>query len=540
MNIIFYILSQKLSRVGKILRGKKLAPKIVFAAFVLIFFLIGIAEFFGFLRAFRFLSGQEFFGPPLTLFVLEQFLLFVFVLFILSASISGFFIYFRSSDIPLLLSAPVGARTIFSLKFAEMTAISSWPLILLGIPLVLAIGMGTKAGVPFFIFAFFALAAFLFFSSALASLVIFFAGYFFKCVPKFLSVCASAAVLLGGGYGLVQVMVPRSATLSAIFEAANLESSVATTVFIEHMFFWWPSHWVALLIFSASFDMERAFFILSGLIVFAAVFSMLAFFVGSAAYPFLLLILRESIFYARGRMRGSRDDTRTRAGVRSFPKIFFHPAGAIVEKDILLFIRNYQELAKSGFILFLLFIYLAAIASTGDRIGRFVEAEGVVLALHLIAISYFVTTLSLQFVFPSVSLEGRGSWIVWSSPVNRKYVYIAKYFFWSALLFFVMEASMLFTAPFVGLSGFAAGVASVFLLLLVLIIVSVSLAFGTLFPDFHESNVDRLAPSAGGLMTTFTSLALGLFLGVMFFLVAGGAGDGPPPVFFLLVGGGVG
>ena len=473
MNIIFYILSQKLSRVGKILRGKKLAPKIVFAAFVLIFFLIGIAEFFGFLRAFRFLSGQEFFGPPLTLFVLEQFLLFVFVLFILSASISGFFIYFRSSDIPLLLSAPVGARTIFSLKFAEMTAISSWPLILLGIPLVLAIGMGTKAGVPFFIFAFFALAAFLFFSSALASLVIFFAGYFFKCVPKFLSVCASAAVLLGGGYGLVQVMVPRSATLSAIFEAANLESSVATTVFIEHMFFWWPSHWVALLIFSASFDMERAFFILSGLIVFAAVFSMLAFFVGSAAYPFLLLILRESIFYARGRMRGSRDDTRTRAGG--------------VEK-------NFQELAKSGFILFLLFIYLAAIASTGDRIGRFVEAEGVVLALHLIAISYFVTTLSLQFVFPSVSLEGRGSWIVWSSPVNRKYVYIAKYFFWSALLFFVMEASMLFTAPFVGLSGFAAGVASVFLLLLVLIIVSVSLAFGTLFPDFHESNVDRLAP----------------------------------------------
>ena len=219
---------------------------------------------------------------------------------------------------------------------------------------------------------------------------------------------------------------------------------------------------------------------------------------------------QESVFHAR---TANHIREKTLAKKTGFPILFKKGAGAILEKDIISFARNYQQISRAGFVLFLLVIYLAAIVSAGKRIGGLAEAEGIVLALHLIAISYFATTLALQFVFPSISLEGRGAWILWSSPINRKKIILGKFLIFSAILFAIMEMLLLATASSLELSSLSLLISSIMLFLMVLAITAVALGLGTIFPNFHESNVDRLSTSTGGLCTTFIGLLYGLFMG---------------------------
>src|SRR3990167_5074225 len=119
MAIILFLLKHKFSYIGKILSGKPRAPKFFFFSFILVFLLVMAGEFFGFLRAFSILKNQEFFGPPLTLFVLEEFFLLVFALFILSALITGFYIFFKSADLSFLTQFPIKPKILFRLKFLE-------------------------------------------------------------------------------------------------------------------------------------------------------------------------------------------------------------------------------------------------------------------------------------------------------------------------------------------------------------------------------------------------------------------------------------
>jgi len=171
------------------------------------------------------------------------------------------------------------------------------------------------------------------------------------------------------------------------------------------------------------------------------------------------------------------------------------------------------------FILFLLLIYLVAIVGAEKRIGRFLDNEGLIFALNLTIIAYFATTLSLRFVFPSISLEGRSAWIIWSSPVSRAYIFWEKLLLYGVLFFALTEFLLFITASSFNLSSSALLVSSIFLFFIVMTITSLSLAVGTIYPDFHETSADSLATSAPGLAVTFISLLYGVFMGIINFRV---------------------
>ena len=205
MDIVFYILKQKFSLPGKILKSKETAPKIVFFAFLGIFCAVALAEFFGFFRAFRLLQGQEFFGPPLTLFVLEEFFLFVSVLFVLSFLIAGFFIFYKSSDFRFLLSLPIPPRDLFILKYLESLLVSSWPIVFLGIPMTLAYGFGTGAGIIFYFLALFVSLFYVLFLSLISAFLCFVFGFFYKRVSVPVTFFLTAVFIFAIGYFLALV-----------------------------------------------------------------------------------------------------------------------------------------------------------------------------------------------------------------------------------------------------------------------------------------------------------------------------------------------
>lgn len=514
MTVVFYILNQKFSFIGKILRGNKLSPKLVFFAFVLIFAAVMSGEFLGFLRAFNFLKNQEFFGSPLTLFILEEFFLLVFALFILSSVISGFYVFFKSADLEFLTQFPIKPGVLFRIKFFENIIISSWPLFVMGFPLILALGVSRGSGIAFYLVALLVFAVFAYFSSSVAALIDFAVVKLFRIFQRMLFKLSAVAALFASAYLLTSVLVPDSSVLNRIFQAENIDESIASVRLIEYKFRLSPSHWAVSAIYSGNRDLPRALKYLFSISAAAALLYILVNKVAGKLYSACLFSLRESVFYASSSVPKT-DVPRKKPVGKLTAYLLSRRELTFSAKDFIIISRNYQTVAKAGFILFLLLIYLAATVGIGKRIGRFTEVDGFVSAMHLAIIAYFANALSLQFIFPSISLEGRGAWILWSSPTDRRRIFFSKFLFFGSAIFAVTEILFLTAAFSLGFNAVSIILSSLFLLLLIAAISAMSLFLGTYYADFHESNVDKLATSAGGLIATFFSLAYGLFAAIV-------------------------
>src|SRR3989338_569401 len=233
---------------------------------------------------------------------------------------------------------------------------------------------------------------------------------------------------------------------------------MVSSLHIESLFFWLPSHPVALAIFSSESDIYQSLNQILVLVLLTAAAGGIMLFLKKFLYGQLLLNWQEGLYYARTEESSAFLKRAYRR--RSFPLFFRGKIGAWLEKDIFSFVRNYQEISRAGFILFLLLTYLVAIVGAEKRIGRFLDNEGLIFALNLTIIAYFATTLSLRFIFPLVSLEGRAAWILWSSPIDRGKLFLGKFLIFGSILWLAMEALLFFTTSLLGLSLFSLAVAS--------------------------------------------------------------------------------
>lgn len=113
-------------------------------------FILGMMGFF-FIRVFGFLYYQQEFPFYFKLFLCEKILtmtfLTMFMMLILSSLISTLNIFFLSRDLPLLLSSPLKARTVFTWKAIEVGASSSLMVIFFSLPVLFAYAFYFASGV---------------------------------------------------------------------------------------------------------------------------------------------------------------------------------------------------------------------------------------------------------------------------------------------------------------------------------------------------------------------------------------------------------
>lgn len=112
--------------------------------------ILGLMGFF-FIRVFGFLYYQEEFPFYFKLFLCEKILtmtfLTMFMMLILSSLISTLNIFFLSRDLPLLLSSPLRARTVFAWKAVEVGSSSSLMVIFFSLPVLFAYAFYFAPGV---------------------------------------------------------------------------------------------------------------------------------------------------------------------------------------------------------------------------------------------------------------------------------------------------------------------------------------------------------------------------------------------------------
>ncbi|MEY4745287.1 MAG: hypothetical protein RL272_1232 [Candidatus Parcubacteria bacterium] len=493
------LMASRLAIVRTALRRSGWAQRAVAACFFILAAAIIAGTYTFFLRSFRFVLMDDVGGPLILRYVLETAFAFVFFLGVSSFVVSSDSLIFRADGLALLVPMPVDAGTLYSYRFAAATALSSWPVLLIAVPALAA--LGSAFGASWWFSAFGAALALLFvLAIAIAGgLLSFLFAWILRPVPvaprKFIEI----AVFFMLGAALVRHVVPRA--VFSMFDVYTSAQAISVGERLRAMFIMLPSHpfaAAAASIVPFGADGSAASSILSAAFATAAGAAALAL-IASAAYVPLWQRYRESGFIA-----GPSDRPR-RSGVprHPFPVVFRFGHSFLFEKDFLSFSRDGEAISRAGFLLLLLFFYLFTVraVASAEAFQR-ADLHATAIAFTFGAIGYFALTLALRFVFPSLSLEGKGAWLVWSSPIHVHEIFSWKFFFWAASLAGAMGTAAVFV---VMLFGFPWPLASTFIaavLMSSVTLVALMLAVGSAAPDFRAKDPDLVTTSPAGLLAT--------------------------------------
>jgi ABC-2 type transport system permease protein len=145
--------------------------------------------------------------------------------------------------------------------------------------------------------------------------------------------------------------------------------------------------------------------------------------------------------------------------------------------------------------------------------------------LNLGLAGFVLSAVSVRFIFPAVSSEGRAFWIVRTSPLTMKRFLWGKFAFYLIPMLILGETLIIFTNYLLHVTPFMMVLSSMTMFLAVFGIVALGIGFGALYPRFNHENIAQVATGFGGLMYM---IFCALFIALVIILEAG-------PVYFIFV-----
>jgi len=506
LRILGALLAVRLAVARHVLRERDWPRLVVVAAFGLLGAAAMAAEYVFLRRAFDALAEQGVAGPPLTLYSLEAFLALVLVLGILSAVVTASAVFFRLAENRLLVATPVAPAALFALRSVETAVLTAWAFTLVAVPALVALGTSAGRAPGFYLAGAALLVAFLVTGVGLGISLTMVLGTALGHFRSRLGIIGlTGGLLLVGGLLVGRSVVPTRADFAVMFEPGMLNGTSIAIHFIEDKFARWPSHAFAAALFGLAGGRgshpARAL-------------------LWSAAWPALTLAILAGVgvpLYARlagraveGLLLARPDRLPAPRGTGrpvAFPRLLPGAVGALIEKEGVTLLRSPEELTRSAFLAFLLFLYtvfflrvpVPARGGSEDVVARLG-------ALALLAGGYFLTTVALRFVYPALSAEGRAVWILLASPVSLGALLRAKAALYTVagcvgLGGITLLGGWRLGFPARGLAGFGG-----LLGLMSATIVVVALGLGVAWPDFRGRPADALATSGGGLLTVAVAL----------------------------------
>lgn len=430
------------------------------------------------------------------------------VMLTFSTGIISYGALFRSPESTFLLRQPVRPETVFAYKFLESLFFSSWALVFLGAPALLAYGLTNQASGWFFPLSLGVFVPFVVVPAAAGTGV---AMLLVRYVPRgrrgvlMWSALAAGVVVLALGYrftlGLRGYMPFSEAWLWNVLKRFRFARSTLL-----------PSYWLTESILSLGRGQwgRGGFF-------FLVILSNVAFLV--------LLLYR---FAGRGYLRsysqaqGVRGRRRRRghpvvaALVRGFFWYLDEPTRLLIRRDLVSFIRDPVQWSQVLIFFGLLAIYFFNLQRFYYQItGEFWRV--LVSLLNLGATCLTLATFTSRFVYPQVSLEAQRMWVVGLAPVTRRRLLVAKFVA-------AVAGSVLLAGALVSLSNWMlempAAVAGVQLLVAVLVAAGLSglaVGLGASYPNLRERDPSKIVAGFGGTLSLVAGL---MFLTVMLILAA--------------------
>ncbi|MCC6750878.1 MAG: hypothetical protein IT371_24685 [Deltaproteobacteria bacterium] len=495
----------------------------------LAFFLVGVLVAVGIHQVavwfLRLCLGVEVVGPLLCRRLLDLVLLVLSSVLLLSNVVTALSSFFLSTDLELLVAAPIPPRVLFAARFAEQLWHSSWMVLAFGVPVLFAFARVAGTGSTFIAVGA-VLPPLLLVPAALGttlSLLLVAALPASRVRGILVGVLFLAFVVL---YVLARLVEPErflnpEGFASMVTFLASLSSPSPPLL---------PSHWAAQAVASTFRDAAGQG---SPALMFAALVT-----AAGASTTVASLVFRRwhRLAYSRShegrtvarvsrlwgwlRRRPVAPDGALRApGRRGAEADWLRAAGLIVPrgaprefliKDLKLLLRDASQWSQLVLLLALVFVYLynfryfRSIGETG-LVGRY--------ALFLLGmgLAAFVTSaVSVRFAFPLVSQEGRMLWLLRAAPLWPGQILRAKLLSTLPPLLFVSEVLSIASSAILGATPSMMLLGAIVAALTALTVAALSIGVGALLPDYKAESAAKVAASFGGLVCMTISIVVSL------------------------------
>lgn len=402
---------------------------------------------------------------------------------------------FRARESAYLLTSPLRTLDVVTLKYVESLALSSWSLILLGLPLMLAIAEHTSQPSFYVLFVAFFL-SFIPIPGGLGLILAWLAARFF---PRR---AVRVATLTGGTMvaGFV-VWGLHSLQLGEAPTEGWLRAFLARMSFVESAFL--PNYWVASGIDHAITGRIAESALYLGVTVANGLFV--------SWVAVMLVSSRFDAAYDRasaGSTVGRRPPSSAAGGLAGslFRYLPMH-LRLVAAKDLRSFFRDPLQWSQLVILFGLLALYLTNMPTLRlhfSGTGWFL----IIPFLNLCAISLILATFTCRFVFPLPSLEGQKLWLIGLLPMPMGEMLRAKFAFAMTVTSAVAVAAMALATLLLGLELVWAGIHLLITVSVCFGLCGLAVGLGARFPQLRETNAARIANGVGGTANLLASVAL--------------------------------
>lgn len=201
--------------------------------------------------------------------------------------------------------------------------------------------------------------------------------------------------------------------------------------------------------------------------------------------------------------------------------LFFLPGPMrhIVIKDLRSFLRDPLQWSQLAILFGLMALYVINIPNINPDLQS-ENTQRLISFLNLAAVSLILATFTSRFVFPLVSLEGQQLWLIGMLPVSRRRILWAKFAF---ALMITLGCAMGVMGMAVRVLELPARLAIMQLLVTASACVALcglSVGMGAILPVFNQRNPTRIASGFGGTVNLLLSVMyIGLFLAGMCWVI---------------------
>lgn len=512
MTLIIHIIKYKLLNLTSCFRKSNLESKLRVSTglfVIMLFFGMGLGFFY---YIFDYLAGLQDIGFLLMDKVLSIGFLAIFIMLVISNIVTAISTLYRSHETASYFSTPVSHLKVFTVRFVDNVIYSTWGVALLGIPIILAYGLVRGfLWWEFLLEIFCVLIPFTIIPACLGVIITIFIYLISKHIsPRTMFIAVISAAIISAILYL-KLGQPSSLTHSVFADWRILNRFLGSLAATSFPFL--PSFWISETLKYLAGEHNTNFNIYFIALISSTVF-LLRF----------MFVLAKSSYYMSWQASVEVQSTAPSKMKRSWhlPRFFNLPEWlapdfrSVLAKDLKLFIREPSQWAQFTVLLVLLIIYMVNLRHFPDNLQD--KFWGTVISFANFAFTGFIlATLSVRFVFPNISLEGKSFWAIASSPMPIKRLFWEK--FWSAFFIFLLIAEVMafISSLMLGLSGYMMIISFFSILLMSISLISLSVGMGAIFPRFEEPNPGRIASSLGGMITTVISL---VYVGLMVIILA--------------------
>jgi len=436
---------------------------------------------------------------------------FFFVMLVFSNLIIGYSTLFKNRETSWLLSLPVAHPDVYRWKFLEALVVSSWALIFLSAPMMIAYGRVHDVEPIFYAQVALVYLPFVIIPALAGSwIIVFLVRILARSGVKRIALLGALGVLLAIAFG---IQPATDADAISAQDVLSFDQLLRHTRLSVNPFL--PSAWLAQSVLALSEGLTRQGIFFFLLLTANALMGLLLgfgivgrFFFGSWTAALSSRAERYQREAEAKRQRADRRSLLDRAvGVI---RRFSPPAAALVQKDVRLFWRDPAQWIQFMIFFGLLCIYVLNLRNVAfDFENPFWET--MISYLNLAASALTLSTLTTRFVYPQFSLEGRRLWILGLAPFGLEKVLLQK--FWMSCItatlvtvVLMVASSVMLHLPWQKVVFFALAIG-----LMSAALSGLAVGLGALFPNFKEDNPSKIVSGFGGtlcLVVSFLYIAL--------------------------------